>query len=65
LGQIVHHQASLYGGQHHQDRSNRKSRWKITVLKKSLREIQHPGSCPIRFHRFPSIWSTIVADLHE
>jgi hypothetical protein len=65
LGQIIPKQAGLQGGQHYQYRPNRKSRRKITVGKKSLREIQHAGSCSIRFHRFHSIWSTIVADLNE
>jgi hypothetical protein len=63
LRQIVHHQAGLQGWQHHQYRPYGKNRGKITVLKKSLQEIQHPGSGSIRFHRFPSIWPAIVADL--
>jgi hypothetical protein len=65
LRQIIPKQAGLQGGQHYQYRPNRKSRGKITVLKEFLREIQHPGSWPIRLHRFRSIWSIIVADLHE
>jgi CRISPR/Cas system-associated endoribonuclease Cas2 len=54
LRQIVHHQAGLQGGQHDQYRPNRENRRKITMLKKSLQEIQRPDSDSIRFHRFRS-----------
>jgi hypothetical protein len=65
LGQIIPKQAGLQGGQHYQYRPNRKSRGKITVLKKFFQETQHPGSYSIRFHRFHSIWSITIPDLHE
>jgi hypothetical protein len=57
LRQIVRYQAGLRGGQHDQYCRYGENSGKITVGKKSLREIQHPGSCSIRFHRFHSIWS--------
>jgi hypothetical protein len=49
LGQIIPKQAGLQGGQHYQYRPNRKNRGKITVGKKSPREIQHPGSYAVGF----------------
>jgi len=52
LGQIIQKQAGLQGGQHDQYRPNRKDCGKITMLKESLREIQHPGSGSLRFRGF-------------
>jgi hypothetical protein len=54
LRQIIHEQAGVQGGQHYQYRPDGKNRWKVAMLKKSLQEIQHPGSDPICFHRFRS-----------
>jgi hypothetical protein len=39
LGQIIPKQAGLQGGQHYQYRPNRKNRWKVAMLKKSLQDI--------------------------
>jgi hypothetical protein len=61
LGQIIQEQADLQGGQHYQYRPDRKNRWKVAMLKKFFQETRHHGSYSIRFRRFHSIGSTIVA----
>jgi hypothetical protein len=49
LGQIIPKQAGLQGGQHYQYRPYGKNRGKVAMLKKSPREIQHPGSYAVGF----------------
>jgi len=57
LGQIIPKQADLQSGQHDQYCRYGENSGKITVLKKSLQEIPHPGSGSLCFHRFHAIWS--------
>ena len=65
LDQIVRHQADLQSGQHDQHRPNGEKNGKTAMRKKSLQEIQHPGSDAVGFRSFHLIWSIIVADLHK
>jgi hypothetical protein len=65
LGQIVGDESELQSWQHYQYRHYGKNRGKTTMLKKSLQEIQHPGSNAVGFRSFHLIWSIIVADLHK
>jgi hypothetical protein len=65
LGQIIPKQAGLQGGQHYQYCRYGENSGKITVGKKSLREIQHPGSGSICFRDSHLICSIIAACPYE